>query len=197
MLIQLVKLWRRGQEIRMSKRAGTFVTLQELLDEVGVDAARFVFLTKSHDSQLDFDIDLVKKQDSDNPVYYVQYAHARICSILRKAAEAGITMPEKTDGILDLVSLDEEMALIRTMAQFPIILTEICRTTEPHRLTYYLTELASSFHKYFNLGTKTPENRIITSKKDLSQARLLLVAGVRTVIANGLRLLGISAPQKM
>jgi len=197
MLIQLVKLWRRGQEIRMSKRAGTFVTLQELLDEVGVDAARFVFLTKSHDSQLDFDTDLVKKQDSDNPVYYVQYAHARICSILRKAAEAGITMPEKTDGILDLVSLDEEMALIRTMAQFPIILTEICRTTEPHRLTYYLTEMASSFHKYFNLGTKTPENRIITSKKDLSQARLLLVAGVRTVIANGLRLLGISAPQKM
>ena len=197
MLIQLVKLWQGGQEIKMSKRAGNFVTLQELLDEVGVDATRFVFLTKSHDSQLDFDIDLVKKQDSDNPVYYVQYAHARICSVFRKAEDAGISIPEKPDGLLNLLSLGEEMALIRTMAQFPAILEEICKTLEPHRLTYYLTEVASSFHKYFNLGIKTPEHRIITSEKGLSQARLTLAEGVRTVIANGLRLLGISAPQRM
>ena len=197
MLIQLVKLWKGGQEIKMSKRAGNFVTLQELLDEVGVDAARFVFLTKNHDSQLDFDIDLVKKQDSDNPVYYVQYAHARICSIFRKAGDAGISIPEKPDGLLNLLSLDEEMVLIRTMAEFPAILAEICKTLEPHRLTYYLTALASSFHRYFNLGTKIPEHRIITPEKGLSQARLTLAEGVRTVITNGLRLLGISAPQRM
>jgi arginyl-tRNA synthetase len=197
MLIQLVKLWKGGQEVKMSKRAGNFVTLQELLDEVGVDAVRFVFLTKNHDSPLDFDIDMVKKEDSDNPVYYVQYAHARICSIFRKAEDAGISIPEKPDRLLDLLSLDEEMALIRAMAEFPTILVEICKKLEPHRLTYYLTDLASSFHKYFNMGTKIPEYRIITPERELSVARLILAEGVRTVIANGLRLLGISAPQRM
>ncbi len=197
MLIQLVKLWKGGQEIKMSKRAGSFVTLQELLDEVGVDAARFVFLTKSHDSPLDFDIDLVKRQNSDNPVYYVQYAHARICSIFRKAEEAGISLPERPDGFLNLLSLDEEMGLIRAMAEFPVVLVEVCKSLEPHRLTYYLTELASSFHRYFNMGTKLPEHRIITPERELSQARLTLAEGVRIVIANGLRLLGIGAPQRM
>ena len=197
LLVQLVKLWSGGREIKMSKRAGDFVTLRELVDEVGVDAVRFIFLTKSHDSPLDFDIDLVKKQDSDNPVYYVQYAHARICSIFRKAASEGMRLSEKPDGFLDRLTLDEEMALIRILAGFPSILEDISKTLEPHRLTYYLTDLAASFHKYFNLGTKVPEYRIVMKDRTTSQARLFLAEAVRIVIARGLKLLGINAPQKM
>jgi len=197
MLIQLVKLWKGGQEIKMSKRAGSFVTLRELMDDVGVDAVRFVFLTKSHDSPLDFDVDLVKREDSDNPVYYVQYAHARICSIFRKAEEEGISLPDSPDNLSESLILDEEMALIRAMAGFPSLLEEICDALEPHRLTYYLTDLAALFHRYFNVGTKNPDHRIVTPDTSLSQARLFLAEGVRTVIANGLQLLGISAPEKM
>ena len=197
MLIQLVKLWKAGQEMKMSKRAGSFVTLKELIDEVGVDAVRFVFLTKNHDSPLDFDMDVVKKQDSENPVYYVQYAHARICSIFRKAEEDGISLPDKSDRALKHLVLDQEMALIRTMAAFPSLLADIARSLEPHRLTYYLTDLAASFHRYFNLGTKTPEYRVITQDTELSQARLSLVKAIRIVIANGLGLMGVSAPQSM
>ncbi len=197
MLIQLVKLWKGGQEIKMSKRAGFYVTLQELMDEVGVDAVRFVFLTKHHDSTLDFDMDMVKKQDSDNPVYYVQYAHARICSIFRKAATEGISMPDHPNGLLNRLELEEEMALIRLMAEFTSLLEDICASLEPHRLTYYLTDLAALFHKYFNLGTKVPGHRIVTHDKALSQARLFLAAAVRIVIANGLNLLGISSPERM
>ncbi|MFC1869620.1 arginine--tRNA ligase [Thermodesulfobacteriota bacterium] len=197
LLIQLVKLWKEGREIKMSKRAGTYVTLRELLDEVGVDAARFVFLTKTHDSPLDFDIDLVKKHDSDNPVYYVQYAHARICSIFRKAASEGISLPHRPDKVLDGLVLEEEMSLIRFLEEFPSLLEDICESYEAHRLTYYLTELAAQFHRYFNLGNKIPENRIITNDKTLSQARLALAEAVRLVIYTGLNLLGISAPKKM
>ncbi|HDZ91628.1 MAG TPA: arginine--tRNA ligase [Deltaproteobacteria bacterium] len=197
MLIQLVKLWEGGEEIRMSKRAGTFVTLRELMDDVGVDAVRFVFLTKNHESPLDFDMDLVRKQDSENPVYYVQYAHARICSIFRKAEAEGMVLPAEPGDLLGGLVLEEELDLIRTMSLFPSLLRDISLTLEPHRLTYYLTDLAALFHRYFNLGTKTPEHRIITSDSNLTQARLWLVDGVRIVVANGLRLLGIGAPEKM
>jgi len=197
MLIQLVKLWKDGQEIKMSKRSGNFVTLKELGDEVGEDAVRFVFLTKNHDSPLDFDIDLVKKQDSENPVYYVQYAHARICSIFRKAAENDISLQDQAQVSPERLVSDAEMALIRRMAEFPSLLEDICRTLEPHRLTYYLTDLAASFHRYFNLGTKHPDHRIVTDDRDLSRSRLLLAEAVRIVIAKGLDLLGISAPEKM
>jgi len=197
LLIQLVKLWHNGQELRMSKRAGNFVTLQELLDEVGVDAARFVFLTKSHDSPLDVDMDLVRKQDSENPVYYVQYAHARICSIIRNARSEGFSVPDDPDGISAQLVLKEEMAIIRTMSEFPSLLEDICRTLEAHRLTYYLTHLAASFHRYFNLGSKNGELRVITEDRRLTEARLVLVSGIRIIIANGLRLLGVSAPEKM
>jgi arginyl-tRNA synthetase len=198
LLIQLVKLWEGGQEIKMSKRAGHYVTVKELVDEVGVDAVRFVFLTKSHDTPLDFDIDLVKRHDSDNPVYYVQYAHARICSIFRKAASVGISPPERPIQVLNRLVLDEEMALIRLTAEFEPLLEDICRRFEPHRLTYYLTELASSFHKYFNLGTKNPEKRIVNTQDiSLSQARLSLARAIQTVLRNGLRLLGINAPERM
>jgi arginyl-tRNA synthetase len=197
LLLQLVKLWKGGQEIKMSKRAGQYVTLRELMDEVGVDAVRFVFLTKHHDSPLDFDIDLVKRHDSDNPVYYVQYAHARICSIFRKAAEEGYALPEEPLAVLDRLVLEEEMALIRIMAQFPSLLEDMARKSEPHRLTYYLTDLASMFHKYFNLGTKEPAKRIVGADRSLSEARLFLAEAVRTVVQNGLSLLGISAPERM
>ncbi|MBW1801258.1 MAG: arginine--tRNA ligase [Deltaproteobacteria bacterium] len=197
LLIQLVKLWKGGQELKMSKRAGQYVTLKELIDEVGVDAARFVFLTKNHDSTLDFDVDMVKKNDSDNPVYYVQYAHARICSIFRKAASEGITLSEEPGEVLKHLVLDEELTLMRTLSEFPALIEDIATTYEPHRLTYYLTELASLFHRYFNLGTKEPEKRIVTSEIPLSQARLNLAEAVRTVIHNGLDLLGVSAPDRM
>lgn len=196
-LIQLVKLWRGGLEIKMSKRAGSYVTLQELVNEVGVDAARFVFLSKNHDSPLDFDIDRVKKQDSENPVYYVQYAHARICSIFRKAASEGISLPDETDEFPDRLVLDEELTLIKHMAAFPSLTEDICKCLEPHRLTYYLTELAALFHQYFNLGTKIPDHRIVSPDLILSRARLRLVDAVRIVIANGLGLLGINAPERM
>ena len=197
LFIQLVKLWEGGKEIKMSKRAGHYVTIKELVDEVGVDAVRFVFLTKHHDSPLDFDIDLVKKHDSDNPVFYVQYAHARICSIFRKAASEGLSLSGSPDQVLNHLVLEEEMGIIRHMSEFPSLLDDICRTLEPHRLTYYLTELASSFHKYFNLGIKKPENRIVNPDRTLSEARLFLVEAIRTVLNTGLNLLGINAPERM
>ncbi len=197
MLIQLAKLWKGDEEIKMSKRAGSYVTLQELLDEVGVDAARFVFLTKNHDSTLDFDIELVKKQNSDNPVYYVQYAHARICSIFRKAASEGISLPDQYNVHLEQLELESETALIRAMVEFPSLLEDICKALEPHRLTYYITDLASQFHKYFHLGTKRPEYRIVNNDPILTQTRLFLAEAVRIVINNGLRLLGVQAPEKM
>jgi arginyl-tRNA synthetase len=197
LLIQLVKLWKGGQEIKMSKRAGRYVTLRELIEEVGVDAARFVFLTKNHDSPLDIDIDLVKRHDSDNPVYYVQYAHARICSIFRKAASRGLSVSDMGGERLEELGLDEEMALIRLMAEFPPLLEDISKNLEPHRLTYYLAELASLFHKYFNLGTKEPDKRIVGDDRDRSLARLFLADAVRIVLRNGLELLGIQAPERM
>ena len=197
LLIQLVKLWKDGNEIKMSKRAGNFVSLDELLNEVGVDAARFIFLIKNHDSTLDFDIDLVKKLDSNNPVYYVQYAHARICSIFRKAVSEGISMPDPPEILLDRLVLNEEMQMIRQMEEFPSLLKDICRSLEPHRLTSYLSLLSASFHKYFNLGTKIPEHRIVTDDKELSRARLCLVDAVRIITAKCLNLLGITAPEEM
>jgi len=197
LLIQLVKLFEGGEEVRMSKRAGTYVTLRELMDEVGVDAARFLFLVKSHDSPLDFDLDLAKRQDSDNPVYYVQYAHARICSVFRKATEEGVSLPADPLSVLEHLALEEEMAVIRILARFPSLLREVCRTCEPHRVTHYLTELAASFHRYFNLGTKVPDYRIVTKDIRRTQARLCLAQGIRIVLNNGLTLLGVQAPERM
>ncbi len=191
LLLQLVKLWQGGAEVKMSKRSGRYVTLKELVDDVGVDAARFVFLSKDHTSPLDFDIDLVKRKDSENPVYYVQYAHARICSIFRKADKENIHLPEHPGPILQRLVLDEEIALVRKMAEFPSLIEEIARDLGPHRLTYYLTELAGSFHRYYN------RHRVISDDKILSQARLFLSLGVKILIKNGLSLLGVTAPEAM
>jgi len=197
LLIQLVKLWRKGKEVKMSKRAGLYVTLRELIDEVGVDAVRFVFLTKRHGSPLDSDIDLVKAQDTNTPVYYVQYAHARASSILRKAKHQGISFPSEPESLLYRLSLEEEITLIRIMSEFPWILEEICRSLEPHRLTYYLGELAAAFHRYFNLGTKFPQHRVVSDNIELTEARLLLTSAIRTILNTGLGLLGVEAPHKM
>ncbi len=197
LLIQLVKLFEGGEEVRMSKRAGSYVTLRELMDEVGVDAARFLLLVKNHDSQLDFDLDLARKQDSDNPVYYVQYAHARICSVFRKAAEEGVSIPPDPLSALENLKLEEEMSIIRLLARFPSLLREVCRAYEPHRVPHYLAELAASFHRYFNLGTKIPDHRIVTKDIRRTQARLCLAEGIRTVLKNGLTLLGVQAPERM
>ncbi|HUT72559.1 MAG TPA: arginine--tRNA ligase [Desulfatiglandales bacterium] len=191
LLIQLVKLWEGGAEVKMSKRSGRYVTLKDLVDEVGVDAVRFVFLSKDHTSPLDFDMDLVKRKDSENPVYYVQYAHARICSIFRKAAERNIRLPEDPGPCLKKLVLDEEIALIRKMADFPWLIEDIAIKREPHRLTYYLIELASSFHRYYN------KHRVITKDRTLSHARLGLSLGAKILIKNGLNLLGLNAPEKM
>ncbi len=198
LLIQLVKLWKEGSEVKMSKRAGTYVTLQELMDEVGVDAARFVFLTKHNDSPLDVDVDLMKKQESDNPVYYVQYAHARACSILRRAPEGLASFRTEDEKLLkDCLKLDDEIGLTRFMGNLPALVEEMALSLEPHRLTYYLQELAAMFHRYFNLGTKNPELRVITEDVSMTKARLCLVKSVKTVIANGLSLLAITAPEQM
>ncbi len=197
LLIQLVKLWKGGKEVKMSKRTGDFITFRELMNEVGVDAMRFVFLTKSHDSTLDFDIDIVKKKDPENPVYYVQYAHARICSIFRKAAQSNINYRFPKEEELNLLKLPEEIELIRKVTEFPYVLKDIASSFEAHKLTYYLTSLASAFHKYFNLGTNSPEKRVISDDKNLTIARLSLIESVRIVISNGLYLLGVKAPEKM
>ena len=197
LLIQLVKLYQGGKEVKMSKRAGSYVTLRELIDKVGVDAARFVFLTKHHDSPLDVDIDLVKAQDSNNPVYYVQYAHARASSILRKAQERDDAIPSKPGALVHHLSLEEEISLIRIMSEFPWLLEDICRTLEPHRLTYYLGELAAAFHKYFNLGTKIPRYRVVSEDPEITGARVILTKAVRSVLFAGLDLLGVKAPQRM
>ena len=191
LLIQLVKLWEEGAEVKMSKRSGKYVTLKELVDEVGVDAVRFVFLSKDHTSPLDFDIGLVKRKDSENPVYYVQYAHARVCSLFRKAATENIHLPEQPDSTLQRLVLDEEIALIRKMAEFPSLIEEIAGDLGPHRLTYYLTELAGSFHRYYN------RHRIVSDDRTLTRARLFLSSGIRILIKNGLSLLGVSAPEVM
>ena len=191
LLIQLVKVWEGGAEVKMSKRSGRYITLRELIDEVGVDAVRFVFLSKDHTSPLDFDIDLVKRKDSENPVYYVQYAHARVCSLFKKASEENIQLPEHPGLVLQRLVLDEEIDLIRKIAEFPSLIEEIADDLGPHRLTYYLPELASSFHSYYN------KHRIVTDDRALSQARLFLCLGVKIVLKNGLNLLGVSAPEAM
>jgi arginyl-tRNA synthetase len=190
LLVQFVNLIREGQKISMSTRSGEFITLREVLEEVGADAARFFFLTKRCDSHLDFDLDLAKKQSSDNPVYYVQYAHARISSIFRIAQEKGIDA-DYTDPDLEALGLKEELALMKKLADYPDVLNEAAQVLEPHRVTFYLLELAELFHSYYH------DNKVLTEDDRIKKARLYLVEAVRLVIANGLSILGVSAPERM
>ena len=187
-LMQLVRLFRGGEIVRMSKRSGQYITLSELIDEVGRDAARFFFVMRSPDSHLEFDLDLAKKESADNPVYYVQYAHARINSILLASPEK-LAQPEDVD--FTLLKEEAELALIRKIAEFPDEIEGVALSYEPHHLTRYAHELASLFHSFYN------SCRVLTDEQDLRRARLYLVNAARITLRNVLLLLGVSAPEKM
>jgi arginyl-tRNA synthetase len=191
LLVQLVTLLRDGQPVRMSKRRGEFVLMEELLEEVGRDAARFTFLTRRHDSPLEFDLAVATRQSSDNPVYYVQYAHARIRSIARQAAEQGIEIPAWEAIDFEALSDPEEQALIKRLLHYPEIVRGAARALEPHRVAFWLQELAGAFHPYY----KT--HRVIQDDRRLMLARFGLCAAVGRVIASGLALLGVAAPETM
>jgi arginyl-tRNA synthetase len=194
-LLQMVRVLRGGVPVPMSKRTGEFVELREVVSEVGKDAARFLFLTRRSEAQLDFDIEVAKRQTMDNPVFYVQYAHARACSMARKAAEAGMPGPY-ADADLSRLTLPEELAILKRLAVYPEMVLNAALVHEPHRVTTYLQELAAAFHGYFT-KYKDTEERVISGDRDLSRARLAMVAGVRQVVASGLALLGVSAPERM
>ncbi len=194
-LLQMVKVLRGGAPVPMSKRTGEFVELREVVNEVGKDAARFLFLTRRSEAQLDFDIEVAKQQSMDNPVFYVQYAHARACSMARKAAEGGLPGPYH-DADVSRLTLPEELAILKHLATYPELVLNAALAYEPHRLTTYLQELAAAFHGYFT-KYKDTEERVLSGDRDLSRARLAMVAAVRQVVANGLGLLGVSAPERM
>ena len=191
LIVQLVTLLRDGEPVRMSKRRGEFVLMEELLEEVGRDAARFTFLTRRHDSPLEFDLAVATRQSADNPVFYVQYAHARVSSLLKNAAEQAIPSPPWAEADFSPLTLTEEQALIKRLLQYPALVAGAARAREPHRVAYFLTELAGIFHPYYKA------HRVITDDRALTVARLGLCTGVGQIVANGLGLLGVSAPESM
>jgi len=192
-LVQMVHLTRGGEPVRMGKRLGEFVTLREVVEEVGRDAARFFFLMRKADSHLDFDLELAKKESSENPVFYVQYAHARIASILEQACQSGMEgeVSRLWDARLERLEQAEEMELIKRVVQFSEVVEESVKELEPHRLAFYLLELAGEFHRYYN------RFRVISDDRELTRARLLLVRNVQKIIRKGLELLGVEAPLRM
>jgi arginyl-tRNA synthetase len=194
-IIQMVKLLRAGEPIKMSKRAGNFVTLADVVREVGKDVVRFMMLTKRTDSMLDFDFAKVVEASKDNPVFYVQYAHARISSLQRKAADAGVSLDAKADlSLLDA----EELALVKLAAQYPRTVEGAAMAHEPHRIAFYLYDLAAALHALWNRGNDDTDRRfLIESKPELSRARLELARGIGQVIKNGLALMGVEAAEEM
>ncbi|MDD5758191.1 MAG: arginine--tRNA ligase [Desulfobulbaceae bacterium] len=190
-LHQFVTLMRDGKQVKMSTRKATFVTVDELLAEVGPDVARFFFLMRKADSQLEFDLDLATKQSQENPVYYVQYCHARLCSMLRQAGDKGIHLGTVDHARLDLLVESEELDLLKEMAAYPELLRHAAADLAPHRIIFYLQDLAGKFHSYYN------KHRVLSEDVALSQARLWLISGLRTVVRNGLLLIGVNAPETM
>ena len=190
-LYQLVSLYRGGEPVRMSKRTGEMISLDELLDEVGTDAARYTLLTRSPDTPLDFDIELVKRQSMDNPVYYVQYAHARIASLLRVASEQGVRLQAWKRVDLSALAEESELDLLRTLSELPEVVELSAQALTPHRLAHYAEEIAAAFHRFYT------ECRVITEDAPLTQARLWLSTATKQVVATTLGLLGVSAPQSM
>jgi len=192
-LIQMVRLLRDGEPVKMSKRSGNFVTLAEVVEEVGKDVVRFTMLARKADAQMDFDFAKVVEASKDNPVFYVQYAHARIRSIARKILAEGI------GGTVDPARLDaEDLALVKIAAQFPRIVESAAQAREPHRIAYYLYDLAAAFHAYFNVGNDRPERRVVmVNDPDLTQTRLFLVDAVGQIIRNGLAIMGVNAAEEM
>ncbi|TMM54838.1 arginine--tRNA ligase [Sulfitobacter sabulilitoris] len=199
-LTQLVKLFKNGEPFKMSKRAGTFVTLRDVVDQVGPDVTRFVMLTRKNDAMLDFDFDKVLEQSRENPVFYVQYAHARVASVMRKAAEAGIAVDDATLTGADLALLDHEaeIAMARKLAEWPRLVETAARSNEPHRVAFYLYELAGDFHGLWNKGNDVPGLRFL-QEDDVaaSQAKIALARAVAVVIAAGLGILGVTPAQEM
>lgn len=190
LLIQLVSLVREGQPVSMSTRSGEFVTLREIIDEVGKDVCRYFFMMRRSDAQLVFDLDLAKKKSEENPVYYIQYAHARICSILRNAAEQGL-VPDLSLLEEDALTKGDDLDLIKMIAGYPDVVVSSAADLEPHRISFYLLELATAFHRFYN------RNRVISDDGRLTMARLILVVAVKQVLANALALMGIEAPESM
>ncbi|MFV1875932.1 arginine--tRNA ligase [Nioella sp.] len=194
-LTQLVKLYQNGQPFKMSKRAGTFVTLRDVVDLVGADVTRFVMLTRKNDAPLDFDLDKVREQSKDNPVFYVQYAHARICSVQRKAAEAGIAA-DASD--LSAIAHPAEFALAAKLAEWPRLVEIAATSHEPHRVAFYLYDLASEFHGLWNKGNAEPALRFLQEDDPVaSKAKLALIGAVQVVISNGLGILGVTPVEEM
>ena len=194
-LVQMVRLFRNGEPVKMSKRAGDFVTLAEVVAEVGRDVVRFMMLTRRADAPLDFDFAKVVEASKDNPVFYVQYAHARISSLKRKAADAGVDFSSPTDlSLLD----EEELALVKRAAQYPRVLEGAALAHEPHRIAFYLYDLAAEFHALWNRGNDDPERRFLIEKNpQLSRARLELTLGIAQIIRSGLALMGVAATEEM
>ena len=192
-IYQFVTLTRSGEKVKMSTRKATYVTLDELIDEVGADVVRFFFLFRKHDSHLDFDLDLAKRQAPENPVFYVQYAHARLASVFREAEKKGVGLPaDITEVDLTLLS-EEEIGLARRLVGLPEVTRGALESLEPHRVPFFLLELAGDFHRYYN----KPTNRIISEQRELSLARLFLARLLMDGIASALGLLGVSAPDRM
>jgi len=188
---QFVTLMREGKQVKMSTRKANFVTVDELLDEVDADVVRFFFLMRRAEAQLDFDLDLAKQQSNENPVYYVQYGHARLASLEKQAAEKGVQRCALATAPIERLEEEEEFQLLKAMAAFPELINRAALDLAPHRVIYYLQELAAQFHSYYN------KHRIISDDHDLTMARLWLVQGLRTVIGNGLVMMGLSAPETM
>ncbi len=211
LLVQMVKLLRDGEEIKMSKRAGQLITLDEILDEVGKDATRWFFLSRRHDASIDFDLELAKKQTFDNPVYYVQYGHARCCAILRRAFQLEPSLEGRMAGPADLsrLALEDELAIVRRMADFPEDVADAARALEPHRMVFFAYELAQSFQSYFTRLQKVHGDTILPQERhrtgdwraswdwDKTLARLQWVEAIRMTLANALAIVGISAPDRM
>ena len=193
-LVQMVRLLRGGEPVKMSKRAGNFVTLADVVREVGKDVVRFTMLTRKADAQMDFDFAKVVEASKDNPVFYVQYAHARICSLKRKVAEAGMDASQPNPALLDATDLE----LAKLAAQFPRIVESAAAAREPHRIAFYLYDLAAAFHAYWNAGNDDPERRIfLTNSAETTSARLFLATAIGQVIANGLSIMGVAAAEEM
>lgn len=191
LLVQLTTLYRNGDPVRMSTRAGEFVSLRELVNEVGADAARFFFLVRKVESHLDFDLELAKKKSDDNPVFYLQYAHARICSILKYAERGSGDASDLMGADLALIQAQEEQDLIKKMVEYPEALAQSAQNFEPYRIVDYLRELAALFHRFYTV------HRVVTENEALTESRLLICHCVRLVLRNGLAVLGVSAPEKM
>ena len=192
LLVQFAVLYRGGEKVQMSTRSGEFITLRELREEVGSDAARFFYVMRSHEQHLDFDLDLAKSRSNENPVYYIQYAHARICSVFRNLEQMNETHNQAIgEASLKLLTEPNETLLLRALSRYPEIIETSARLRAPHQLAHYLQALATEFHSYYN------SQQFLVEDENIRNARLNLILAARIVLANGLALLGISAPESM